>query len=136
MALQSVLGAGVYATVAVAYATLVASGDAFAPHPSALGFARQAGFAHPLRATATGRRGLRGYAARSARTPLQLQSLFGIGGSGKKKVGVIGATGGVGRLTVAYLLEQGLRRACLWQPRTPLHRVLTTASRWRLVRRL
>ena len=48
---------------------------------------------------------LRFGAKRSSRTPLQA-GLFGIGG--KKKVGVIGATGGVGRLAIAYLLQQGL----------------------------
>ena len=137
MALPPLLGAAVYSIVAVACSTLVVPGDAFAPQtPSALDFARPAGFAHPLRATATGRPSLRGYAARSARAPLHLQALFGIGGGGKKKVGVIGATGGVGRLTVAYLLEQGLRRPCLWKRRKQLHRLLTTAGRWRRVRRL
>ena len=42
-----------------------------------------------------------------AQSPVQLRALFGIGESKKTKVGVIGATGGVGRLVVAYLLEQG-----------------------------
>jgi hypothetical protein len=51
--------------------------------------------------------------ARATTTPLHLKALFGIGGSGKKKVGVIGATGGVGRLAVAYLLEQGPVEALL-----------------------
>ena len=51
--------------------------------------------------------------ARATTTPLHLKALFGLGGSGKKKVGVIGATGGVGRLAVAYLLEQGPVEALL-----------------------
>ncbi len=51
--------------------------------------------------------------ARATTTPLHLKALFGLGGSGKKRVGVIGATGGVGRLAVAYLLEQGPVEALL-----------------------
>jgi hypothetical protein len=40
------------------------------------------------------------------------QALFGIGEDKIKKVGVIGATGGVGRLAVAYLLEKGASTRC------------------------
>jgi len=96
---------------AAACAALASPGDAFALNPTVLVSARQ-GAAGPLRGAEL-RVGLRVVpravgVPRAARAPLQLRALFGMGGGkGKQKVGVIGATGGVGRLAVAYLLEQG-----------------------------
>ena len=87
----------------------VATVDAFAPCAPLLAGPR-AGAAPALRGVPAG--GARIAAPPSVRAvrraPLQLQALFGIG-EDIKKVGVIGATGGVGRLAVAYLLEKGAR---------------------------
>ncbi len=102
---------------AAACAAMAAQGDAFAPRPAVLvSFAprpavlvsARRGAAGPLRGEDR-RGGLRvGPRAAARDAPLQLRALFGMGGrKQKQKVGVIGATGGVGRLSVAYLLEQG-----------------------------
>lgn len=80
------------------------SSDAFSP--SSIIIPLRAGSAPRIRDRVPSR-------ARATTTPLHLKALFGLGGSGKKKVGVIGATGGVGRLAVAYLLEQGPVEALL-----------------------
>ena len=92
----------------------VATVDAFVPSAPLLAVPR-AGAAPALRgvpavgrARAAARASLRGVRG----GPLQLQALFGIG-ENIKKVGVVGATGGVGRLAVAYLLEKGARCAPL-----------------------
>ena len=81
--------------------------NAFAP-PSPLRVPELRGLAGRSRigASASGAR------TRGLREPLPLQALFGIGEDKIKKVGVIGATGGVGRLAVAYLLEKGASTRC------------------------
>jgi len=89
----------------------VATVDAFVS-PSPLSASRRAALPE-LRGLAAGRSRVgTGGSARGLHAPLPLQALFGIGEDNIKKVGVIGATGGVGRLAVAYLLEKGASPGC------------------------
>jgi hypothetical protein len=100
--------------------------DAFAP-PSTLRASRRAAVPE-LRGLAAGRSRVgasaSGARTRGLRVPLPLQALFGIGEDTIKKVGVIGATGGVGRLAVAYLLEKGASPRCAQRSSPPTEFVL------------
>ena len=88
----------------LALACLVASSSAFVP-PTLVG-THLKGNVNPHLRTARPHPSPRFSSIK--RAPLQLQAIFGLGEKSKtKKVGVIGASGGVGRLAVAYLIEKG-----------------------------
>ena len=91
--------------IVAAFACVVASASAFVPLTSFSSF-RLVAAPKSISLAEKKHTSLQHSGSRRALVPLELRALFGFGG-GKEKVGVIGATGGVGRLAVAYLLEKG-----------------------------